>query len=354
MSAGPDAPSALVGDLAGRYWNALSGGDRRGAVSLALEAVSAGASVEQTLAGLVCPAQVEVGRRWASNDWNVAQEHIATGISEEVVAALAASVSASGGQPSAGTAVVCCVEGEWHSLPARVLTETLRVNGWDVRYLGASLPALHLAQFVHDVGPDVVGLSCSVSTSLPHARRMIEAARGAGVPVIAGGRGFGGDGRWARSLGANGWAATATEAVSTLADPRWPRFADPVPPLDHPDDEAQRLRTGARDLAEAAVTRLVDRFPPMAQYDPAALERTREDLQHLVEFLSAALFVDDVSLFTEFLDWMHEILVARHVPAVALVAGLDTLSEVLAGGPRVGSFLASGRRVLEHRVERPA
>ena len=341
----------VAASLAERYWAALAAGDRHGAVRLALESLASGSTVEQTLAELVCPAQVEVGRRWAGNEWNVAQEHIATSISEEVVAALAATTTP---DTSAGTALVCCVEGEWHALPARVLAETLRVNGWDVHYLGASLPAQYLAQYAHDVGPDVIGLSCSVSTSLPHARRMVEASRGAGVPVIAGGRGFGTDGRWARALGANGWAPTATDAVRLLAEPTWPRYADPAPALAHPDDAAERLRASAHDLAQQAMDRLGQRFPAMRDYPAAALERTREDLEHIVDFLSAALYVDDVSLLVEFVEWLHDLLSARHVPAVALTSGLDAVAEVVPDVQRVHTFLGTARAAVDARLKHPA
>ena len=339
--------------LAERYWEALAGGDRRGAVRLALESLASGRTVEQTLSELVCPAQVEVGRRWASNEWNVAQEHIATSISEEVVVALAAT-SDLAAQVRVGTAVVCCVEGEWHALPARVLAETLRVNGWDVHYLGASLPAQHLSQYVHDVGPDVIGLSCSVSTSLPHARRMVEASRGAGVPVVAGGRGFGTDGRWARALGANGWAPTATDAVRLLSEPGWPRYADPAPPLHHPDDAAQFLRTGAHGLAQDAMARLETRFPAMRQYPQAALDRTREDLEHILDFLAAALYVDDPTLLVEFVEWLHELLAARHVPDVALTSGLDAVREVVPDVERVRQYLDTARAAVDARLTRSA
>lgn len=338
--------------LAERYWAALASGDRRGAVEVARESLASGRSVEQTLSELVCPAQVEVGRRWASNEWNVAREHIATSISEEVVAALAAATDP--GQARVGTAVVGCVEGEWHALPARVLAETLRVNGWDVHYLGASLPAQHLAQYVHDVGPDVIGLSCSVSTSLPHARHMIEASRGAGVPVVAGGRGFGTDGRWARALGANGWAPTATDAVQLLSGPTWPRYADPAPPLHHPDDAAQQLRAAAHDLAQQGMGRLEQRFPAMRQYPAAALDRTREDLEHIVEFLAAALYVDDPTLLVEFVEWLHELLEARHVPAVALTSGLEAVREVGPDVERVRRFLDTARAAVDARLTRSA
>lgn len=325
------------------YWDALAAGDARAAVAVALRLAEAGVPVEALLADLVCEGQAEVGRRWAANEWSVAREHAATSVSEEVVLALAARAPAA---PARGKVVVTCVEGEWHSLPARVLSETLRLAGWQVQYLGASVPTAHLVQHLYDIGPDVTALSCSVATSLPRARRMIEGSRQAGVPVICGGRGFGAGGRWARPLGADGWAPTAASAVTLLASPSWPAFADPAPPLVHPDDEYPELRERARDLVAAAMQRLDKRLPAMAAYDTEQRARTEEDLGHLLDFLATALFVDDSRLFTEFVTWMADVLSARGVPPAAVRLGLEIFDELLTGMPRALDVVTAGREAL--------
>lgn len=337
-------PSPEVSDAYDRYWAALTTADRRTAIAVATDLVDRGVPVADVLAGLVSRAQIEVGQRWAANEWNVAREHAATSISEEVVAALGGRLDAVG---QAGIAVVSCVEGEWHALPARLLAETLRSADWDVRYLGASLPAAHLTQFIHDVGPDVVALSCSISTSLPRARRMIEAARDGGVPVIAGGRGFGVDGRWARLLGANGWAASGPEAVATLADSAWPRFTERAPDFRQVDTAADRVWDDLEMLAGATELELTRRFPAMADYDDEARARTHEDIGHILNFLAASLYVDDVSLFADFLGWLDALLEARRVPAAAVTLGIDAVLAVLPDLPRARRFLleaAAGRQ----------
>src|SRR3712207_7094162 len=40
-----------------------------------------------------------------------------------------------------GHVVVACLDGEWHALAARIVAEVLRVHGWRVTFLGASVPA---------------------------------------------------------------------------------------------------------------------------------------------------------------------------------------------------------------------
>ncbi|MGQ0465364.1 MAG: cobalamin B12-binding domain-containing protein [Sporichthyaceae bacterium] len=323
------------------YWDALTRGDRAAAIATARAARDNGASVEEILTDLVCASQIRVGQCWAANEWSVAQEHIATSICEDVLAVLAADIDA----PPRGTAVVTCAEGEWHALPARVLAETLRLGGWRVHYLGASIPPNHLAQQLRDVGPDLVAVSCSVSTSLPRVRSMIEASREAGVPVIVGGRGFGFDGRWAGPLGANAWAPSAGAAVRVLNDPTWPIYTDPAPPVHAPDDSMATLATMRSSLVEASYARLGELFP-MGHYTQHQIERTIEDLGFILDFLGASLYVDDPSLFVDFAIWLGEILGARGVPVAAARLGMEAIDEVLPDVPRAKAYLGAGIAAL--------
>ena len=341
----------LSDKVRGRYWDALARGDRPGAVAVAVEQLDLGLGPAQLFAALVCPAQLEVGRQWAANRWGVAREHVATSISEDVVAALAARAEI---DERRGQVVVTCVEGEWHALPARIFAEALRLHGWRVSYLGASVPTAHLAAHLHDVGPDLTALSCSVSTSLPRARRMIEASRGAGIPVLVGGRGFGRDGRWAERLGATGWAPDPAAAIALVESPGWPSYTDPAPPLDHPDDAHLQVQGHRAQLVEQAIKALGCRFPAAAAYDEEQRARTVEDLEHILDFLAAALFVDDVALFTEFITWLGQILQAREVPVVAAQLGLDALGAALPTSlERAHDFLAHGTATLQMREGPP-
>lgn len=329
------------------YWTALCEGDSTSAVSVAVGLNDGGMAVIDILEDLVGAGQREVGRLWAVNDWNVAQEHRATSVSEEVVAALAGRIPGTGGR---GTAVVTCIDGEWHSLPSRVVATALRSSGWRVHYLGASVPVEHLAQFLQDVGPDVAALSCSLPTRLGRARAMIEASRQAGVPVVVGGPGFGPDGRWGMRLGADGTAPSARAAVELLSSPRWPRFTEPARPYRAPDDTSDRIGERRAELVKASGARLAAAWPGVREYGAYQAARTEEDLGHLLDFLAAALFVDDPELYTRFVEWMAVIPDARGVPVPALMAGLHTtgaaLGEVLGDVPRAQQMVVLAREAI--------
>ncbi|MFI1196192.1 B12-binding domain-containing protein [Micromonospora sp. NPDC020750] len=326
------------------FLGSLEEADEYAAVDAALGLVDAGVPAERVLLELVAPAQVEIGERWARNEWSVAQEHAATHISERVVAAVVARVNP---RPTRGRVVVACMDGEWHALPPRLVAEVLRLRGWQVTFLGASVPAVDLVSYLHRHDAHAVALACALPTRLPYAHRVIEACRRSDVPVVVGGRGFGHDGRWAHRLGV-AWAPDAPSAAELVADERALRRVQPAdlsPQL--ADDEYASLVKRRGDLIDGALADLRDRVPGVRGYTPAQLDSTVSDLGHIVDFLAAAVYVDDASLFAEFVEWLVTILVSRGVPASAVGFTLGHYAGELRDSPRAARFLGAARAWLD-------
>ncbi|MFG2060760.1 B12-binding domain-containing protein [Micromonospora sp. NPDC048871] len=325
-----------------RYLHCLAEADESAAIEVARELLEAGVPADRVLLDLVAPAQAEVGERWARNEWSVAQEHAATHVSERVVAAVAGYANVRGDR---GRIVVACMDGEWHALPARLVAEVLRLQGWQVTFLGASVPAAHLVSYLHRHDAYAVALACALPMRLPQAHRMIEACRRSDVPVVVGGRGFGTDGRWARRLGV-AWAPDGPTAADLLADERALRATAPAALAHLADDEYPSLVSRRGELIDSALADLTRRIPATRDYTPAQLDSTVSDLGYILDFLAAALYVDDGSLFTEFVDWLVTILASRGVPATAVGATLRHYVVTLHDFPRAAAFLAAGAASL--------
>ncbi|GAA4607884.1 cobalamin-dependent protein [Actinoallomurus liliacearum] len=342
-----------TGTLSARLWDAVRKGDEDAAVQAVLSALDAGLDAESALLDVVAPVQARVGAEWAANRMSVAQEHAATAIDDHVVTAVAHRVSGSH-RPSPGRVTVTCVDGEWHALPARLLAETLRLRDWQVDFLGCQIPLPHLIDHLHRTGPDALALSSSIPTRLPTAHATIAACQAAGFPVIVGGAAFGPGGCYADRLGADGWAPDARAAAGLLTEIVARRFGRQPPQrsvndLPHlADREYTSLTHDAHRHVAAVLGALRQRFPAMAEYDEQQRERTAEDLAHIVDFLSVALYLDDPELFTRFIAWIGDILTARGVPArsVALALALDLLAERVKDLPRAVALLREGRAAL--------
>ncbi|MEV7807117.1 B12-binding domain-containing protein [Microbispora sp. NPDC088329] len=346
-----------LGDATGRYLELIGRGDEYGAVDLAVGLIDEGVPAEDVLLKVIAPGQRRVGELWASNEWSVAREHAATAVSERAVAAVGGRVRPT---PAHGRVAVACADGEYHALPTRIMAEVLRLRGWHVDFLGASVPGPHLITHLHQTGPDVVALGCTLATRLPRAHATIAACQAVGIPVLAGGAGFGADGRYARLLGADAWAPAADVAADRLAAglPFFPATHEGAPDGGAGDgagdggarvggeEYAYLTRHRADLLSRVVLSRVMDTLreahAPMGGYSERQLEHTSEDLEHIADFLIAAMYVDDASLFTDFVTWTCRVLVARNVPAESVVLGLRVFRDVLTDCPRARELLAEG------------
>ncbi|WP_393072715.1 B12-binding domain-containing protein [Streptomyces sp. LN704] len=353
-----DHEGAVLERARDRLWTAVRAGDERGAAAAVFDALGPATDAETVLLDVIAPVQVRVGAEWAANRLTVAQEHTATAIHERVIGTLTRHPEHRNDTPESPRVTVACVDGEWHGLPARLLTEVLRLRGWTVDFLGAHVPTAHLIGHLHRTGPQAVALSSSIPTHLPTAHTAITACQAAGVPVIAGGAAFGPDGRYARTLGADAWAPHAREAAATLE--RGVRRPDPlaahqaVDALPHLGDQEYTIvvRT-AHVLVRETMARLEARFEPMSGFTDRQRRHTAEDLAHIVEYLATSLYVADDELFTRFVLWTADILTARHVPAQSLDIAMDLLAVQLKDFPRARRTLARAREALATRTPSP-
>ncbi|MYW19049.1 cobalamin-binding protein [Streptomyces sp. SID2955] len=356
MSAPPvTGTDVLVDEL----WQAVAEGDEYTAVEVVRRARADGTGEETLLLDVIAAVQLRVGMEWAADRLTVAQEHAATAINERVITTLVHDRPPGGlDHAPKGRVTVSCVDGEWHALPARLVAEVLRLRGWQVDFLGAQTPTQHLVSHLHSTSSEAVLLSGSIPTHLPTAHAAITACQAVGVPVMAGGRAFGPDGRYARALGADHWAPDARAAAAVLdAKPLAPRPAAARQVLDdlpHLTDQEYTFVAQSRGrLVRQALAGLERRFPSMRAYSDTQRERTAEDLAHIVEFLATALYVDDPALFTTFLCWTADVLEARRVPAHSVATALDVLGDHLRDFPRALGLLDDGRAALAGRPALP-
>jgi len=73
-----------------------------------------------------------------------------------------------------------------------------------------------------------------------------------------------------------------------------------------------------------------------------------------VQFLAATLLAADQAIFSDFLDWLQNLLVQRGVPPQALIAGLEALRPVVEAVDAGAALLLDlGRQELLDGLGRP-
>lgn len=213
------ATSDLVTAARHDYLAALLSGRRRDAFAVIDTAVAKGVDITTAYIAIFQPALREIGRLWEENAISVADEHLATAITEAAMVRLFER-SFREGRPGRPTIVAACVDTERHQVGLRMLCDLLEARGWDAHYLGASVPAAALVRMVEARRPAVVALSAALAPHVPRMRSMIadlRAACGAATPlIIVGGRPFLTDPALAGEIGADLTARDAAEAVELL------------------------------------------------------------------------------------------------------------------------------------------
>lgn len=199
--------------LRDRYVAAQLAGDRRKALRLFVEAEANATLTFTQLRRVVQEAQREIGRLWQEGQINIAQEHMATAISQLVLAHLFHEDTP---LPTNGKkVVVACVEGELHEFPARLTADGLDSAGFVVRFFGANMPVTSLLTAIADEKPDLVALSITMTFNIPVLRATVDLVREqeGKLPIVVGGHACEWDPWLAAEVGADGTGADAVQLV---------------------------------------------------------------------------------------------------------------------------------------------
>ena len=199
----------------GLFIQATLRGERRAAVNVATEALADGMAVLDLYTGVFQESLYEIGRRWERNQITVAQEHMATAITQFVMAQIYVRLPVSSG--ARGKAVLTGVPGELHHIGAVMVSDVLETHGWTVQYLGSNLPIPSVVATVRETAPDVLGISVTMLFNVHHAAKLIAEVRGIGRPIriLVGGAAFRVRQEW-RDIGADDYAPDLHGVVTLL------------------------------------------------------------------------------------------------------------------------------------------
>lgn len=198
-----------------RYGEALVLGEPVLAHGVIEQALGRGLSRAEIYLEVLTPSQIRLGEMWHEGSINVAQEHLATTITMDMMDYLRQGMT-----PRSGLgvrAVVTPIEGDQHTIGARMIADFLAMDGWEVDFLGSGTPGRDLAEFVRQRNADLVALSSTLSEFLPNAATAAEAIREANSPapkILLGGKSLDWTTQGAEELGCDATASNILEAVA--------------------------------------------------------------------------------------------------------------------------------------------
>lgn len=180
-------------ELYGRYLNALLQGDTRHCTGIITGLLEENAEVTSIYTGLLQKSLYRVGELWETNRISVGVEHLATAITERMLAGIYPTLL-SGVKANGRKALISCSVNEYHQIGARMVADIMETQGWDVCFLGANTPADGMLQMIGTWKPELLGLSVSIYFNMAALHKMIEIVRASfpGLDIFVGGQGF----RW--------------------------------------------------------------------------------------------------------------------------------------------------------------
>jgi DNA-binding transcriptional MerR regulator/methylmalonyl-CoA mutase cobalamin-binding subunit len=136
---------------------------------------------------VLAPFLRRVGDEWHAGRFTPAQEHLASGVVDDIVSAAMRSIPV---LPGAPTLLTATLNGDRHGLGAALVGAAAAVHGWNVVSLGSDLPAADISDAARRTRASAIAISivyAETNERVVAELRTIRAAAPAGIPIIVGG-----------------------------------------------------------------------------------------------------------------------------------------------------------------------
>ena len=216
--AAPDESELIP--LARTYMRLLLDDKKIEAYNAVVEAVQKGMKVKDVYAEVFDPTLKVVGKLWEINEIDVAKEHFFSEATESLMNQLYRFLA----QPPQrkGTIVSVAVNGEYHHLGLKMVTDILEEQGWKSYYLGVNAPTASLVQAINSRKADILAISATMPFNVDSVANMIMHIRSAthsdNLKIIVGGQAFKMDSNLWKRIGADGYASDIQQAVDLVHD----------------------------------------------------------------------------------------------------------------------------------------
>jgi len=177
------------------YLKGILNGDKNSCHRTISEALESGIHVIDLYQNVFYPVMVKTGELWAENRISVAQEHLITAITQNIISSLYPRLLGQLKERNQvkGKILMACPGDELHELGSRMLSDIWELDGWDVTYLGANIPGAFIAGQLKEQEYNILSLSCTLSFNVRFVKDTISLVREEKEfkgPVIVGGRIF--------------------------------------------------------------------------------------------------------------------------------------------------------------------
>jgi corrinoid protein of di/trimethylamine methyltransferase len=208
-----------MSDVLNQLQEAVVAGEPERARELAVQALEASIAPLDAIDQALNPGMQIVGDRYECGDYFIPDLMMAAEAMKAAMQVLEPELMARQEQRQIlGTVVIGTVEGDIHEIGKSLVATMLGAAGFQVHDLGVDVPVERFVEQVKATNANVVGLSALLTTTMRNQEAVIEALKKAGlregVKVVIGGAPASPE--WAETIGADGYAENANEAVGVV------------------------------------------------------------------------------------------------------------------------------------------
>ena len=193
----------------------LQAADRDPAMEAAQQLIDDGVDPVEILQVGMAAAMLELGEKWKRGEVFLPEVVASATLFKKCNDIVEPALLATGADVKGALVVTATVKGDLHDLGKNMVGAMLKTAGFEVHDLGKDVPTEKILDAVREMQPAIVGLSALLTTTVPNQKVVIEALGEAGlrdkVKVMVGGAPV--TQEWADSIGADGFAPDAPEAV---------------------------------------------------------------------------------------------------------------------------------------------
>jgi dimethylamine corrinoid protein len=155
-----------------------------------------------------------VGKRYEEKEYYLSELIMSAEIFKEA-AALIGDDGAAGGAPTHGTMIIGTIYGDIHDIGKNIVSTVMSCNGFKVIDLGVDVPTARYIEAIKEHKPQVVGISCLLTTAFDGMKECISSIEAAGLrkdlKILIGGGPC--DQTTANYVGADAYCKSAQESV---------------------------------------------------------------------------------------------------------------------------------------------
>ena len=198
-----------------KLFDAIVDGKAPLAEAIVRQELASGADPIALIAETMIPAMDEVGKLFYEEEYFVPELMLAGRAMKAAMEPLRPLLAAAGAKP-AGVVVAGVVKGDLHDIGKNLVVSMLEGAGFKVHDLGTDVAPQTFVAAIREHQPQILCLSALLTVTMTGMKTTIDAIRDAGlrrsVKVLVGGAPL--NERYATEIGADGYGATATDAVA--------------------------------------------------------------------------------------------------------------------------------------------